>query len=118
MKNVFVERISNNARLMTVESRYPRERSGDAFISFDLESDRGSIAELFDGWLTGDTSVAEITEAFGHTMATAIDQSDLRIWEKRKGRIETTSCVEITKLYHVNLRIYNNDGATANILHS
>lgn len=117
MNNIFVEQISNTARLMTVESRYPRDKSGDAVLSFDLESDRGPLAELFDRWLKGDKSVAEITEAFGHTMATAVDQSDLRSWEKRKGRIGTTSCVEISKFYHVNLRICNNIDI-ANVLHS
>jgi len=117
MKNVFIEHVSNTARLMTVESRYPRDKSGDAFISFDLESDRGPVAALLDALLDGDNPVAEIPEALGHAIATAVDRSDLRTWEKRNGRTDTTNCVKINTIYHVELRICN-DGAIANILHS
>ncbi|KIV81293.1 hypothetical protein PV11_03489 [Exophiala sideris] len=117
MKNIFIEHVSNTARLMTVESRYPRDKSGDAFISFDLESDRGPVARMIEALLDGDNPVAEIPEAFGHTIATAVDRSDLRIWEKRKGRTDTTNCLKISTIYHVELRICN-DGAIANILYS
>lgn len=117
LKNVFIEHIANAAHLMTVESRYPRGTRGDAFISFDLESDRGPVAALLDAFLNRDNPVADIPEAFGHTIATAIDQCDLRNWEKQKGYVDTTNCVKVKMIYRIDLRIYD-DATLANILHS
>lgn len=117
LKNVFIEHIANAAHLMTVESRYPRGTRGDAFISFDLESDRGPVAALLDAFLDRDNRVTDIPEAFGHTIATAVDQCDLRNWEKQKGYVDTTNCVKVKMIYRVDLRICD-DATLANILHS
>ncbi|KIW35807.1 uncharacterized protein PV06_11848 [Exophiala oligosperma] len=116
-KNVFTEHVANNAHLMTVESRYPRGTRGDAFISFDIESDRGPIAASLDAFLDRDTPVDNIPEPFGDTIATSIDRCDLRNWEKRKGYVDTTNCVKVKMIYHVEIRLYD-DATLANILHS
>lgn len=114
---MLIEHIANAAHLTTVESRYPRGTRGDAFISFDLESDRGPVAALLDVFLDRDNPVGCIPEAFGHTMATAVDKCDLRNWEKQKGYVDTTNCVKVKMIYRVDLRIYD-DGTLAKRLHS
>ncbi|KAK7894614.1 hypothetical protein LTR67_006376 [Exophiala xenobiotica] len=113
-KNVFTEHIANDARLMTVESRYPRAKSGgDAFVSFDFESARGPVAMLSEG----DNPIAIIHEVFGHNIASVIDRSDLRKWEKRNGYVDTTNCVKVKTICRIDLRICY-DATIANILHS
>lgn len=114
---MFTEHVANNAHLMTVESRYPRGTRGDAFISFDIESDRGPVAASLDAFLDRDTPVDNIPEPFGDTIATSIDRCDLRNWEKRKGYVGTTNCVKVKMIYHVEIRLYD-DATLANILHS
>lgn len=48
---------------------------------------------------------AQLQEVFGDTISTAIEESDLRKWEKRNGRMDTTECVKVKILCHVELRI-------------
>lgn len=103
---------------MTVQSTYPRDTRGDAFISFDLESDGGPLVASLEKFLDSDNPVAEIPETFGQTIATAIDQCDLRNWERRKGYVDRTNCVTVKKIYRVRLRLYDDDATLAESLHS
>ena len=86
-----------------VRSRFPRRRGdGDAIIWLDLGS-VGMLPLLRDsGQGIGTTQIREV---FGDTIADAIEESDLRKWEKRNGRTDRTECVKVKILCHVELRI-------------
>ena len=97
------------------ESRYPRVRSGgDAIISLDLGLDGNSVLKLIHGLRSG-AHIEEIAGIFGERIAEAVEGSDLRKWERRRGRLHTTDCVRVW--HRVQFRIcYDTD--IAGILHS
>lgn len=59
--------------------------------------------------------VDAIEPIFGRDVANAIEQSELRSWEKRNGLVEWTNCVMLT--YTVKLRIVFGS-RVVNTLHS
>ena len=101
-----------------VRSRYPRVNSrggGDAIISLDLGSNRDPVSPVFQDDNSG-AYVGKIAEVFGDRIANAVEESDLRQWEKQRGHMDRTDCVKM--LYRVELRIRDDDASIANILHS
>jgi len=98
-----------------VRSRYPRVSRGDAIISLDLGSNRDPVSPVFQDDNSG-AYVAKIAEVFGDRIANAVEESDLRQWEKQRGHMDRTDCVKM--LYRVELRIRDDDASIANILHS
>jgi len=111
----FPQQLTHREMTDCVKSKYPRVKGvGDAIISLDLGSDGNFVSSLFQGHETI-AQVAKIAEVFGDRIANAIEESDLRKWEKRNGYTDTTSCVKLA--YHVKLRICY-DTVIANILHS
>jgi hypothetical protein len=117
LKNVFLEHIAKNTHLTTVEARYPRGKNGDAFLSLDIESDRGPVATVLDEWIDRDIPVAAIPEVFGSAVAEFVDKCDLREWEKRHGLMERTNCVKMKMMYHVDIRM-SDDFSIAKSLYS
>lgn len=86
-----------------VRSRFLRgQGDGDAIIWLDLGS-VGMLSLLCDSGPSIRTS--QIREVFGDTISNAIEECDLRKWEKRNGRIDSTKCVKVKMLCHVELRI-------------
>jgi hypothetical protein len=96
-----------------VSSRYPRTKA-DAIISLEIASEDNWLHKLFPGLGTG-VSVNGILPHFGHHIAEAIDQSELRKWEKRNGYNDRTNCVQLT--YTIKIRIGYEDGI-ATLLYS
>lgn len=86
-----------------VRSRFPRGRDdGDAIIWLDLGS--VGISPLLHNSRRS-IGTTHIREIFGDTIANAVEESDLRKWEKRIGRMDTTECVKTKLFCHVELRI-------------
>ena len=86
-----------------VRSRFPRgQGDGDAIIWLDLGS-VGMRSLLSDSGPSIGTS--QIRQVFGDTISNAIEQCDLRKWEKRNGLMDSTECVKVKMLCHVELRI-------------
>ena len=124
IENTFCEDFANNFRaalqssawgIARVRSRFPRARTGgDAFVSVDLGSSMSWVSSLFQG--DGRRAdVTEIPKILGVRIADALDKSELRRWEKRRGILSTTKCVQLS--YHLELRIcYDTD--IADSLHS
>lgn len=125
VRNMFGEQIADAVRNCQrlcpgelahgVRSRYPRVKSGgDAIISLDLASAKNLLSMLWEEGQFG-ARVASIPDVFGDCIANAIEESDLRKWEKMNGQVSTTNCVKVR--YHVELRICY-DTNVAGILHS
>ncbi|KAJ6027478.1 uncharacterized protein N7446_003930 [Penicillium canescens] len=86
-----------------VRSRFPRGRGdGDAAIWLDIETI--GIHPLLCGSGPG-VLTTQIKKVFGDTVAYAIEESDLRKWEKENGLLDTTECVKVKRFCHVELRI-------------
>ncbi|RAK98697.1 uncharacterized protein BO80DRAFT_151362 [Aspergillus ibericus CBS 121593] len=82
-----------------VRSRFPRGRSdGDAIIWLDIGS-VGTLPLLHNS--ESGIRTDQVRAVFGDTISKAIDESDLRGWEKRNGRMNTTECVKVKPLYIV-----------------
>lgn len=98
----------------SIRSKYPRGRKGDGIISVDIASEESWLRSLFPGQGVG-VRVDAIEPIFGRDVASAIEQSELRSWEKRNGLVEWTNCVMLT--YTVKLRIVFGS-RVVNTLHS
>ncbi|KAJ6437978.1 phospholipase A2 protein family [Purpureocillium lavendulum] len=86
-----------------VRSSFPRDQSdGDAIIWMDL--DHLAMLSLLRDTRRG-IRTSMVRDIFGDAIANAMEESDLRKWEKRNGSIETTACVRAKVFCHIELRI-------------
>ncbi|TQB68884.1 hypothetical protein MPDQ_002657 [Monascus purpureus] len=97
------QRIADPEITDCVRSRFPRGRSeGDAIVWLDIGSN-GALPFL-PTYRSG-IEMEQVRAIFGDAIYDAVDESDLRKWEKRNGRLSTTECVKMKVFCHMELRI-------------
>ena len=85
-----------------ISSRNPNE--GDSVVWLEIGPDEHILSTLFDGH-ERTASLAKISDVFDKRIVTAIENSDLRKWEKRNGIEDRTECVTLE--YRIKARVAN-----------